>query len=573
MQIDRKTPQFLWSALFSIKTAPGYATLLMLTDLVKSVIPSINVILVAGLGAAMASGQDVTSHVIKIGLVFGLGIVLNSLYQNIVLLARVQINMITHVEYNNKLAQVPAPLYQSHEFMDKTRGALQAIQERKISEQFYAIESLFFSLVTAVLLGATLWSFNKWVGLISIIVPIPSTIAMLQYAKVQEEYWPRIKKDYRRGKYYQDQLYYQRTGMELASMHASTKVAALSEGVRQRRTTKEIHLEWAFLYSVIAASIFTGILFMVALYIMFQNNEISAIFASLSGLIAGLQVMHAIGFRITDLMKTLPASRNYRAFLELDIQAQQPIITNDINSVAFNDVKVYYGDKLTVKGVDLELRLGSFTALVGENGSGKTSFLRAIMGMQAQAEGAITINGTQHYQIADKNYYLPYLSVNQEYGRFEMTIRQFLLLGSLLQPSDAEIWQALDKVEMADFVRDQSKCLETMLGTQFGELDLSGGQWQRLVIARSFLSHNKVIYLDEPTSAIDANTEEAIFGYLHEESKQRFILLTSHRVSTLKQAAMIYVMDNGSIIEQGSYQELNRPGTHFYKLFESQLDY
>lgn len=224
-----------------------------------------------------------------------------------------------------------------------------------------------------------------------------------------------------------------------------------------------------------------------------------------------------------------------------------------------------------VRDLNLNLTKTGFVALVGTNGCGKTSTFKALMGSQLDASGTFSCEAVT-LPINDETYQLPYAVIQQEFGRYEIDVRSYLTLGLTTKPSEPAIWQALDKVLLADFVRSLPQGLDTLLGDQWDHgVNLSGGQWQRLACARVFLSDKPIVFLDEPTSAIDAPTEEFIFSNLSLLGKEKFVLVTSHRVSTLKQAACIYVMRDGVIVEQGSFNDLTNANSYFNQLFASQL--
>lgn len=237
----------------------------------------------------------------------------------------------------------------------------------------------------------------------------------------------------------------------------------------------------------------------------------------------------------------------------------------------FQNITVSYGTHQAVRGVDLELSPNGFTALVGLNGCGKTSLIKAIMGSQVTATGQV-VTSTQTYDLATNDKMLDFASVQQDYGRYEIVIRDLLALGLDYVPSEEQLWHALEQVELDGVVRELPQGLDTLLGEQWESgVNVSGGQWQRLAIARAFLSRAPLLYLDEPTAAVDARCEEVIFTHLEAIGRQRLVLVTTHRVSTLKNAARIYVMRDGQIVVQGTFAELNQPGSYFRELFASQL--
>ncbi len=168
----------------------------------------------------------------------------------------------------------------------------------------------------------------------------------------------------------------------------------------------------------------------------------------------------------------------------------------------------------------------------------------------------------------------------QDYGRFELTIRQYVTLGVPGSPSEAAIWRALQDARADRLVARMPDGVDTQLGEQWHGRTISGGEWQRLALARVFLRlalarvflrNAPVWILDEPTSAVDAATEEEVFACLAERSTAHSTLVVTHRASTLRHADLIHVMVEGRIVQTGDYHELCSRGGPFRSLFEASL--
>ena len=201
--------------------------------------------------------------------------------------------------------------------------------------------------------------------------------------------------------------------------------------------------------------------------------------------------------------------------------------------------------------------------------------INAILGITPIAQGSITYKGasseSKYNMLANVGL------VSQDYGRYELTVRENLLLGlsqaAVERLGDADLWSALSVACADDFVRGLEGGLDAQLGESFGGVGLSGGQWQRLALARVVLRDAPVWVLDEPTSAVDAETEEEIFARLKVAAVGRLVVLVSHRAWTLRGVDSVVVLDGGCVVEQGTYQDLTTdPTSRFRKLFASQLE-
>lgn len=213
--------------------------------------------------------------------------------------------------------------------------------------------------------------------------------------------------------------------------------------------------------------------------------------------------------------------------------------------------------------------------IVGPSGSGKTTLVNALMGMLKPSSGDILMGGTSVQDISPDDLLANVGLVSQDYGRYELTVRENLLLGlsqaAVERLGDADLWSALSVACADDFVRGLEGGLDAQLGESFGGVGLSGGQWQRLALARVVLRDAPVWVLDEPTSAVDAETEEEIFARLKVAAVGRLVVLVSHRAWTLRGVDSVVVLDGGCVVEQGTYRELLKAEGKFMEIFKNQI--
>ena len=163
-------------------------------------------------------------------------------------------------------------------------------------------------------------------------------------------------------------------------------------------------------------------------------------------------------------------------------------------------------------------------------------------------------------------------TLTQEFGRYEMTVRDALALGTPEDEiSEDALWSALGAARADGLVRSLPQGLDTMLGTRFGGVGLSGGQWQRIALARIHLRGAGIRVLDEPTSAIDAEAEQEVFAQLRETAAEHLTIVVSHRAWTLRGMDRIHVIEEGRIVESGTYRELLAERSRFAQIFAEQL--
>ena len=234
-------------------------------------------------------------------------------------------------------------------------------------------------------------------------------------------------------------------------------------------------------------------------------------------------------------------------------------------------------DRWVLKDVDLELPAGSVVALVGENGAGKTSLVKLLCRLYEPVEGEIAADGTDIRSFSYADWRSRLAGGFQDFARFELLARETVGVGHLARIDDlSAVAAALERASADHVVAGLARGAETQLGVPWGGIDLSGGQWQRLALARALMRTNPlVLILDEPTAALDAPTEHALFerfaGAAREGSTSGMVtLLVSHRFSTVRMADLIVVLDNGQVLELGSHAELVRAGGLYSELYELQ---
>ena len=210
-----------------------------------------------------------------------------------------------------------------------------------------------------------------------------------------------------------------------------------------------------------------------------------------------------------------------------------------------------------VKGVDLKVKGGQTVAFVGPTGSGKSTLLNLLTGFYHPEKGRILVDGVPVRELSKKWLRARTGFVTQESFLFNATLRQNLLVARP-DASDEEIWAALEAANAAEFVRELSEGLETRTGERGAQL--SGGQRQRISIARALLKNPPLLLLDEATSAVDNRTEKLIQEALERLRDDRTSFVIAHRLSTVRDADIICVLAEGTIVEQGSHEELLAKG-------------
>ncbi len=262
--------------------------------------------------------------------------------------------------------------------------------------------------------------------------------------------------------------------------------------------------------------------------------------------------MRQLGSFFHIAMNGMAASDKIFRLLDLPEPDKKPLSCPDGDLNCRNLRFSYEPDREILHGINLSFPKGSFTSLVGESGCGKSTIASILMGRSRGYSGSVTIGGAELREISEESLMRHITYVSHQSYLFKGTVRSNLLMGKP-DASDEQLWAVLKQVNLADFLRSENG-LDTLVAEKGG--NFSGGQCQRLALARALLHDSPVYIFDEATSNIDVESENDIMAQIHALAGRKTVVLISHRLANVTLSDRIYVLDHGSVVESGTHREL-----------------
>ncbi len=349
------------------------------------------------------------------------------------------------------------------------------------------------------------------------------------------------------------------------SLQIATK-RSLQSLVTQVSATLAVYGSYAFIaYQTLQGTFTVGTLVMY--YQAFQRGQ-DALRGVLNSL-AGLYEDNLFLFNLQEFLDLKPKV--------IEPSHPKPIPQLKQKGIQFHHISFQYpsSNRKGLEDISLTIQPGEVVALVGENGAGKTTLIKLLCRLYDPTAGTITFEGVDLKDLATDDLRRQISIVFQDYAKYHLTANENIWLGNIdLPPNDERIEKAARKAGADDVIKSLPKGYETLLGNWFedGE-ELSIGQWQKIALARAFLRDAQIIVLDEPTSALDPKAEAEVFQKFRQLLASQSAILISHRLSTIKMADRIYLLEHGTITESGTHQELMQLGGIYAHLFETQAQH
>jgi len=482
----------------------------------------------------------------------------------------------------NHAAGLDLLTYEDPVFYDRLERARVQATDRLVMIQ--AIGRLVQQAITTVTLSVSIMLFSPWLMLLLIAGVVPaflgeSHFALLGYAKNFRQTPMRRQLDYLRVL----------GGSKEAAKEL--KLFGLRHFLRDRftRLSDQIYKEDVALSrrKLVAGSVLSMIgtmgYYSAYVYVIWRTVAGELSIGTLTFLTGAIQQASS---NIQQMFSTLAAIGDQALFLT-DLMAffeMKPTIRSKPNAlpaprpivrgITFQNVSFRYpgNSRLVLDRINFQLHPKERLALIGENGEGKTTVVKLMTRLYDPTEGEILLDGVDLREFEIEDLHREMGVIFQDFMRYEMTARENIAVGRVEEIDNLGLLKTASHKSMADGVIERLPLgYEQMLGRRFEQgVDLSGGEWQKVALARAYLRNAQILILDEPTAALDARSEFEVFRRFSELTAGKMALFISHRFSTVRAADRILVLANGKIAEEGTHDQLSSLGGRYAEMFEMQ---
>lgn len=424
-----------------------------------------------------------------------------------------------------------------------------------------------------------------WVTLVITVITIPLFMLAIKSGKANYEASVEVTKISRRYNYFKDVLIGKNSVPERALFGYGKKMNALWMQDYESARKIQLKTEKLWFFKMKAGGVITACISIIVLFpLMYETKQgliTIGMFIALTNAIFSLiqEMSWNLTAQMDKLAKNQEYMREYSEFLNLETESeshQKKEEEFNLESVEFKNVKFKYptSDEYTLNGVSFKIEKGKHYAFVGKNGSGKTTIIKLLTGLYGDYEGEILVNGKslKDYTRSEINAFCSV--VFQDFAKYSLTVRDNIALGDINKihdkALDSRIQEVMQDMELEGICNTKDG-INMLLGKiKEGGVDLSGGEWQKLAMARGAINSSPLKILDEPTSALDPINESDMYRRFEKISKNNTVILISHRLGSTYLADKIFVLDEGKIAEQGEHEYLMGLGNIYYNMYNMQ---
>lgn len=569
----------LWLLRVAWKSAPGNVLAAAIASLLVAALPSAQVILMSQFVAALTDAirfDDVLAPFAGLVILIAISSPLNDVARTFRGLATDRVRMTLIADVSDIVATISPSRISTPEVASAIEKGNKAAQDQ-LPFKYPQVISLASSIAAVAGVIITLWSMSPIAATLVLFSLIPILFLSRRITRINSAMWDDIGPLLWRERYLHSQLVGAASARELSSLGGAGKIGEMVKETNRKTTSRKSQTYAPVLAWSISTGLGTSILLAGALAALVVGVSYGpAAAGGVYGVIAAMGVVAMFGMTLGLIVEGVAPFERFTALADLREEASHPLVHEDARELSVSHLAHTYPGREApaLANLDLTVRKGQIIALVGTNGAGKTTAVDAIVGNIdiGSPQSEVTVDGASRSKLGRDGWAGYFGLLTQEFGRYELTVRQSLLLGTPRNDvADGELWEALKSAGAAEMVRKMDDGLDQQLGSQWdGGTGLSGGQWQRLSLARIYVRNPPIWVLDEPTSAIDAEAEQEIFRRLQSTKESRITIVISHRAWTLRGMDEIIVLEEGHVIERGRFDELLATRGRFAEIFAEQ---
>ncbi len=448
------------------------------------------------------------------------------------------------------------------------------------------IAAIFTQLVSVVLAIGALLLVSWWVALIVLIAIVPSVYLQFRLSREQMAHWNTQVDSRRQRRMIETNIMRPQYIAEIRLYGVVEYLMQLRSRLREADELRRLDFQRRYIpKQLLADALQYGAEVIALLWVVGQiigRAQPVGQFLYIQQIVSrALGTANELVSSLSSIDEDLSNLKDYEQFMELPLPvASGEPLPGPPSRIELKDIRfTYAGSDLEVlRGISLTIERGRHIAIVGENGAGKSTLIRILAGLYRPSAGSVLLDGRDLRTIGTPSWHRYLAVMSQDFLKYEFaTAGNNIYFGDVASPREEErIERAAADAEAADFIRRLPNGFENHVSNWMEDprgrkgSGLSGGQWQRLAMARNFYRDAPFIVMDEPTSAIDALAEHRIFTRLFAD-RSRTIVAISHRLATIEKADVVYMLEDGRVVESGTHRELVELRGRYYRMFESQL--
>jgi ATP-binding cassette subfamily B protein len=443
-------------------------------------------------------------------------------------------------------------------------------------------------LITVTSFMLLILAFQPLLVIAIVIALIPAALAAKESGNITFSSYDMSTPDGRRAAYFDGLLMSDGAAKELRLFDLAPWLLYQRQQYAEKMIDRKLRAVWIIGRKfAVTASISTAVQYFALAFVTFQaaigritigdftllSVALLAVRQNLSLALANLGELLENSLFFTDLAKFLEFKPS---ILSSSVPRQLPSLQDlQFCNLAFENVSFTYAgaSRPVFDNLSFELKAGQATALIGVNGAGKTTIVKLLTRLYDPQQGCILLNGVDIREYSAKEYRSIFGVILQDFVRYQLTVKENILAANIMtEPNLGFLEQAARQSKADDIIRNLPAGWETILGRQFDERGqaLSGGQWQRIALARALYRDAPILILDEPTAALDAEAEAELFHAYRELTRGKTSLLITHRLNTVSMADRILVLEGGKVIEEGTHEELLLLNGRYREIYEAQ---